>query len=61
MHVLGLEEVAKAATELTVRFGKTITVRGTRQYRRFCPVDLITVRVQELSEDQESKVVKVYI
>ena len=51
--------MAKAATELTVRFAKTITVKGTRQYHRFCPVDLTTVRVHELSEDREGKVVKV--
>ena len=33
-------------------------MKGTRQYQRFCPVDLTTVRVHELSEDREGKVVK---
>ena len=50
---------AKAATELTVRFAKAITVEGTRQYGIFCPVHLTTVRIHELSEDREGKIAKV--
>ena len=53
------EEVSKAAMELTAWFAKPRTVKGTRQYHRFYPVDLTTVRVHELSEDQEGKEVKV--
>ena len=53
------EEVAKAVTELTARFAKVRTVKGIRQYHRFCPVDLPIVRVHGLSEDREGKVVKV--
>ena len=45
--------------ELTVRLTKAIMVKGTRQYHRFCPVDPTAVRVHELSEDLEGKVVKV--
>ena len=29
----------KASTDLTVRFAKTITVKGARQHYRFYPVD----------------------
>ena len=50
--------MTKATTELTVRFAKTITVKKARQCHRFCPADLTTVRVHELSEDREGKVVK---
>lgn len=53
------QEVAKAATDLTARFAKARTVKGTRQYHRFCPVDLTTVSVHELSEDREGKEDKV--
>ena len=53
------EEVAKAATDLTAGFAKSRTVKGTRQYHRCYPVDLTTVPVHKLSEDQQGKGVKV--
>ena len=53
------DEVAKAATELKARFAKARTVKGTRQYHRFCPVDLTTICVHELSEYREGKEFKV--
>ena len=56
---VGKEEVTKVTTELKARFAKARTVKGTRQYHRFCPVDLTIVRVHELSVDQEGKEVKV--
>ena len=51
--------MVKATTKLTVHFAKAITVKGTRQHHRFCPIDLTTVRVHELSVDWEGKVAKV--
>lgn len=54
-----VEEVAKVENDLSGRFSRAVTVKGTKQFHRFSPISIQNVVVRELSADHDGRKVKV--
>ena len=52
-------EVAKVDNDLSGRFARAVTVKGTKQFHRFSPFSINNVVVRELSADHDGRKMKI--